>query len=372
MAIANWEAYHEVVLVRRTPQVSSAPTLDLIAPILPAGPLYYSREVSADGQIAVSQGVEQIHPSVSSLLIDMENNPLELWVYRGTDLVQAGPLISWQVQNETITYQARGLLYYTRYMYIWPNTIRYRKFTDQFTIVKDIIDQWQDQNYGNFGLDTSSIGTSGITRKPTYSAQDLNSVSDVMAELGNNDVGFDYFVNPSTREVELYYPRMGTDKSDSVILGGLHREVPSVAYSLAARTFGNIALQTGSWHKSTQGTFVYRGEQSDSTKIVNFGRAAVADSSAELRRPSDVNDYATALLEKHNQPHWTFSNEFIVSSGGFIEDYDAGDTVTIDIDLGFENVIVEVDILTKGVRVDTAGREQVLLVTSSPTEVVIG
>lgn len=230
------EHFYEVVAYARTPQVSGPPQLDLLQRIIAlgggssaGGGLSWSRELCSDGFIIVSTVPETIKGRpLAGRLLDLKNKPVELWMYRDGVLVARGPLIAWQAEGNSVVLNARGMLYYTRYMALTED-MSYNG--DQAFLVQDLIDHHQAKEYGDYGLDTTAIGAHSVTIEQEYKRIDLINVYDEIYALGEQDNGFDIDYDPPSGEVVLHHPQRGSDKTATVILDARGITNPNIAYS---------------------------------------------------------------------------------------------------------------------------------------------
>ena len=70
-------------------------------------------------------------------------------------------MVGGNITSDSVSMTARGLLFYLYYMLV--ETDKTWNATDIYTIAEDMINDWQDQDYGNFGVNTVGIGTAGTT-----------------------------------------------------------------------------------------------------------------------------------------------------------------------------------------------------------------
>lgn len=202
---------YEVVVVARDPRPATAPTFQLVDPVAWRS-IEWSEELSVAQKLTVQCRGASLLDSVRQRLAD-PTWASELWVYRGGDLVFAGPLMGVQTDDtgDGITVTAHGLLSYLDRWIIDSD----QTFTgvDQFTIVKTLVDQWQALEFGHFGIDTGGVGTSGVVRNAKYLRSELHRVGRKVDELAQGVNGFDVEVEPESRALRLWYPQKGMDKS---------------------------------------------------------------------------------------------------------------------------------------------------------------
>ena len=180
-------AHYEVVCWSRTPNQAAVPTYAELDGIRIAGDgsgsggLEWSHELYGDGSLFVTTDPTLLPSSIATRLLQLDTLPMEMGLYRDSVLVQRGPLVGWQIQDKSLTLNAKGLLYYIRYMKI-TSALTYTAVA-QGTIVKGLIDHHQNKDYGNFGLDTATIAATAVTRTREYEAEDLVPIYEEIFEM---------------------------------------------------------------------------------------------------------------------------------------------------------------------------------------------
>ena len=252
--------HYEINVVARTPAESLGPTLELVDRINVHERIYWADELAGPGAATVSADVSRISDSIGERFADLAKTPCELWVYREGQIVHAGPIIGLQTQGNTLTIISQGVLYYLRYMYI-DNTYPSQQGTqlNPFKIVKDLIDNWQDEPYGNFGIKTFHIGrpantpqgTGGsqltsvgegsttydgipwmtdeknkkILRTVSYLGDELREVYAEVEALTLSEDSFDYWIDHSTYVSKYGLQQFGPESRRNLILKGGRRYV---------------------------------------------------------------------------------------------------------------------------------------------------
>ena len=280
----------ELLAVARVPQPSGPPTFITVDPIQWKG-LSWIDELSKPQTLNASCSINSLTESVIQRLRAMQDLPTELWLYRDGQVIFAGPWVGWNIQQETITFQATGLLGYLKYMTVTSDLVF--KQVDQFAIVKGLVDHWQNQSYGNFGIDTSQISASGVLRDATYKQKELHNILQRVTELGLRVNGFDIEVDPTTREMNLWYPQQGTDRSsgeDAIVFDSLSVTSTNVACSAAAGDVASDAYGTGT---GTQDPAY--ASYSDPELLVKFGRTSVTQTFDGVSDQNTLNDYVKSL-----------------------------------------------------------------------------
>lgn len=358
--------FYEVSAFARTPQSSGAPTITFLQRILTLGGasegaeggLSWSRELCSDGFIIVSTMPETIGTALGNRLLDLRSNPVELWLWRDGVLCARGPLVAWQIQGNSIVLNARGLLYYLRYMMINADV---SLNMDQSEVVATLIDTYQGQAYGNFGLDTTSAWSNphGVNIEKEYRRVELINLYDEIHALGETDTGFDVDVDVETGDILLYHPERGTDKSGSVFLDMRGVTTPNIAYSLAAKQFATAAIGSGSGEDGSGNQQSYFAESVEATLRQEFGLAYVGTHITGKTTQSEVNSYTTQARKLANNPYFVPSKEYFPVVGATIDDFEPGDTVTTVYDTGFGEFSIAMPIKNQNISVSPDGEEKI-------------
>ena len=277
---------------------------------------------------------------------------MELWLYRDGSLVQAGPVIGVQTQSSTIVVIARGLQYYLRWMYV-TSDLDYDAI-DQYTITKGLVDHWQSKSYGNFGIDTSGISTSGFTRTILYSADEHPNVLQAIEGLAEYQDGFEFYVDPLTRDLILT-GRRGSDKTGTVILDSRAIPKANAHFSVAHGDFATDGYVAAA---SEADDTVYLGSYTDATGIARWGRAGIVMSAQGIESLALANDYAQTMVEAVNRQRFVPSVGTVYPVlGADVLDFDVGDTVTWVYDYSLGLIETTRDVYKKFVSADSTGQE---------------
>ncbi len=351
--------FYEVVAYTRVPNQSAAPTLAEIGRVLTlggessgaSGGLSWSRELCSDGFLTVATSPEIVVGGLATALQDLKANPIELYLYRDGVLRQRGPLISWQIEGNTLVLQARGLLYYLRYMILLED----KDFNkDQALIAKDLIDQFQAKDYGNYGLVTSGITSHSVTRERVYKKTELINIAKEIRDLSEADNGFDIDVNVTTGAVILTNPQMGTDKSATVFLDARGMVDPNYAYSLAASRFGTAAAGTGTSEENAS----LWAEKIDTATRNAFGLAYVTTHVLGATTAAEIQSYVNQANDLGKAPYFVPSRNYFPVIGATVDDFDQGDTVSFVFDPGFGEFTIQQDVKSTNVSVSPDGNEK--------------
>ncbi len=347
-------ANYDAMLVERVPQAAGAPTLNLIDEIIPKKKIGWSTELIGDGGFITFAAVpDQQSSDVKNILIDIAETACEIWLYRNGVMVQAGPIIGVQTQGPTIVILARSLAYYLRYMFVTAD-LTYTNI-DDWIIGKGLIDHWQALSYGDYGIDTSTIGTSGFTRTIKYVATEAPNIFQRLEKLSEKQDGFEWYVDPLSRKM-IFTARRGSDKSASVILDSRAIASPNTYFSVAAGDYANYGIATGA---TVEGTTTRVGAKTNAVAMAKWGRAGMSVAVDEAETQLVVDDYAQSLVD--SMAHVKFIppvGSAIPVLGASVEDFDAGDTIHWVYDYGLGKFRVNRDVYKRFVSVSTSGDEK--------------
>lgn len=324
-AKASQAVSYELVCVGRIPATQGQPTFLQVDPIDWSG-LSYVDELSKPQQLNVGCQIAGLTEPILQRLRDLATLATELWLYRDGVLVFAGPLLGWQVQSESLTLTAQGLLAYLGMMVVQTDLVY--KQADQFSIVTGLIDQWQALDYGNFGIDTTGISPSGVKRDATYLKTELHNVGQRVYELSQRANGFDVAIDPKSRKLELSYPIQGVDRSsgeDSIVFDARNVTSPNILCSAGVGDVASEAFVTGT--SATGGAAVYATAANTELRS-KYGRTAVTASYQDVSEQSTANDYATALEAARGQALLIPGPDVRVTPDADLRSYTVGDTVS--------------------------------------------
>lgn len=323
----------EVSLVARVPASSGAPALTEVDRLV-CESIKYTDELNRPGSATLACNVASLSDAVKERLADLRSFPSEMWIYADSDIAWAGYPATINLQNEVATLNCTGLLGYTARMGI-TSDVTYTA-QDQFTIAADLINDWQSQTYGHFGIDTSGVGTSGVTRDRTYLRNDLKDVLSAITELGAVLNGFDLYVDPGTRDLVLSYPARGLDLSASVVIDERSIDSASEARSVAGDDLVSDVGSTSSG-QAADGTqsnlYSYR---TNATLQAAFGRTWKGQSFSNIVEQATLDGKGDAFLasrgEQMVQPGVTLIPN--IGNGTQIGGFGVGDTVAYAYDAG--------------------------------------
>jgi hypothetical protein len=351
-------AVFEVVLVNRTPAVTGSPTLT-VANRLVVDTISYTEELNRPGSASLSCPVAGLSSDVKARLVDMAALPSETWIYADSALVWAGEIQTLNIQGQTAQLGCVGLLGYLFRMGV-VNDLTYTA-TDQFTITKGLVDQWQNLNYGNYGIDTSTIGTSGVTRDRTYLRNELHNVGQRVTELGAVIDGFDLKVDPSTRKFVLSSPTQGTDLSASVFVDQRNIDSASIAVSIAPDDLVSDVSATGS-STSPVGvnTTIYSARTTSSVQTA-YGRSWAGLATNGISVSGTLDGAGDAYLGSRNTQLFQPGVTIIPLVGCNIGDFHVGDTINYSYDAGLGIQTSNRRVAKLTVSVDSGGKQRLLV-----------
>lgn len=319
---------YDLVVVARIPQPSGPPTFVEVDPIEWRA-IEYTNTLNKPQNLQASCQIASLTEPVLQRLRSLHTLATELWLYRNGRIVFAGPLQGWQTQGETLTLRARGLQHYLRMMVV-DSDKRFEQ-ADQFAMVKWMVDQWQALEYGNFGIDTSGVTTSGVLRDGTYLRSELHNVGQRVEDLGARRDGFDLDVDPSTRRLQLYYPLKGTDRStgeDSIVLDTRNITSSDMLCSVAPEDLASEAYGSGSEVGQDQALL---SVQSNPNLRAVYGRTAVTASWYDVSQQATLDAHTAGLLDIRDTALILPGPRVRVTPDADLDSYGVGDTVTYDL-----------------------------------------
>ena len=109
-------ATYNVVAVQRTPQSGTVPTLQELGPLEASFDYTDILNEAPEGNFRLD--VDSLQDDIKTSLLDPVAQPLEVWVYRESVKVFAGPLVGHEIKDDLLTIAARGAEFYTAYMLV--------------------------------------------------------------------------------------------------------------------------------------------------------------------------------------------------------------------------------------------------------------
>lgn len=342
---------YELVAVARTQQAAGPPVFTELGPIV-APTITWIRALRGAGTVNFSCIPDRLEQSVLDRLADPATTPLEVWLNRDGALVAAGLVSGCQVQGGTLTVTAPGLLAYLQYMMVDADL--FYPGTDQTLIGKGLVDQWQALPYGDYGIDTSGITASGVTRDRTYLAAENHNVAQRLTDLSQAADGFDIDLDPATRELLLIHPQQGSDLSGSIIFDD--RNITDASVVMAAGP-GDIASEAFGLGGGSSDAAAATSRKVNTSMRAAWGRAAVAGSFDGVTQQTTLDQHTQALLDARADVLFLPGAGLVPTAEVPIGSFDIGDTVTYDYDAGLGRQTGAFRVAELVTSVDEGGRE---------------
>jgi hypothetical protein len=342
---------YEAVVVSVNYQPSGPPTFVEVGP-LPWTGLELLDELGGAGHISVSAPVDKLDSDVKRQLRDLSQTPSEVWIRRNDDtaVIAAGQLTSCRIQSRTVTLTAPGLLSYLSY---WLRDTDYTASgIDQAVIVKQLVDAWQAQSYGNDGLTTTNLVATGVNRDLTLQALDGKFIMPVVQTMGARESGFDLWVNPATRAIMLASPRRGVDRTNDVILDQRSIGQADIGWSVAPGVIGSECFGSSN---STQGASL-SSIRSNTALRATFGRSYIARSWSDISIQGTLDAHVTRALADSGTQLTSIAPGVLPVFGFSYGDFAPGDLITYDFDAGLGRQTFPIRVASIGMTA-TSGRE---------------
>lgn len=342
-----------VEAVARTPQSSGPPTFVDVGPIAYAG-LSWSDELNRPGDIQFSCVPADLEPDVRERFRDLAATPTEIRVTRidgsASAVVARGEVRTRLIQGGSMSVTCAGLLGYLQRMGFSSTTTH---DTDQFTIVKTLVDNSQARSFGDYGIDTSEIGLSGVTREATFDRAEMvrSNVLEQIQRLGEADNGFDIWVEPETRVLRLASPARGADLTDGVFIDARNITSPNEAASIAPSVFGTVAR--GSSTAADPDTAPLFASFVLTSARNAYGDAVIGESHHDIVNQTTLNSHAIALLNAKARQLFTPGPEWLPVLDADVGDFQVGDTIRYAYNAGLGDV--DTGLRVTGLRVNIDG-----------------
>lgn len=319
-------ALYEATFVARIPQQTDSPQFVELGQLKHTS-ISWTQDLTGD-RVDVAVKIPSLTDEIKDRLLELDRTPNELWLHRDGSRVFCGPITSYSVQKQTITMYAPGVADYLRAM-VWSDAYSATD-GDQALIVRDLIDQYQAFDYGNFGIDTTGLTATGVTRDLNLLATEPRALDSIFTEMGNRDNGFDLAVDYEDRRIVMHHPRRGTDLSDIRILDRRNLTDAQLRISVAPGVFAPRIVATSS--SPTGGALTSTAV--DTTAEARFGRMMLAASFSNIERQATLDDHASKLVGTMASPAFVVAPTLVPVADLDVGDIGPGDTVTYDFDLG--------------------------------------
>lgn len=346
---------YELVVVARVPQIQGPPMF-IEVDAIEWKDIRYTDTLSAPQELETSCQLSSVTEPILQRLRRPHENPTELWLYRNGQVVFAGPAIGWRTSGESLTLSARGLLVYLRLMMV-TRDLTFQQ-ADQFTFVTTMIDDWQALDFGHFGIDTSTVGLSGVLRDGTYLKVEQHNVGQRVEELGKRIDGFDAEIDPATRKLQLWYPTKGVDRStgeNAIVIDARNITNGDTMCSVAIGDLASEAFGSGS---SAGGDSALWSEQSNEELRAKYGRTAVAGTWSDVSEQPTLDAHTRGLLDARKEALIVPGPNVRVTPDADLDDYRDGDTISYDL-AGALGVSGPFRIRRRSVAVSSTGQESV-------------
>lgn len=302
--------------VARTPNESSGPTLTVLERIV-APNISWTRNLERSDELRFGCVASRLTPDIRSRMVDLFAAPLEVRLSRDGVLLFAGPLVAYQIQGGTLTGYCGDVGWYTSKMAVHADV----SFTtdDLADIAAGLVDQWQALDFGDYGIDTSTVTATGETQSISYVAAERNFVSDRLKDL-DCDIWF-----TADREMRTALTR-GTDLSDDVILDARNITDGSVSVSIAQSASDAYGVGTG------ESPILSIQEDTDAREA--FGRSAVMETFDGVTQQATL-DAHTERLRDRSASQWFQPGAGLRPVADVdVDTFEPGDTVTYEFDTG--------------------------------------
>jgi len=346
---------YEVTLVSRIPSLSGGPTGAEVNRLV-CESISYTDELNRPGSATLGCPVGSLTDDVGERLRNLAGLPSEAWIYRGGALKWAGEIQTLGLSGQTVTINAVGLLGYTFRMGVTADLVYAN--VDQFAIAKALVDHWQLQGYGHYGIETAGIGLSGVLRDRTYLRNELHNIGTRLAELAAVIDGFDLHINPVTRALVLSYPQRGIDLSGSVFLDRLNVDSASVAMSVAPDDLVSDLSATGTSQSTTGTGSTLYAERSTVAVRTAYGRSWAGQNYDGVSVLATLTGHGDAYLGARTGQLFQPGVTLVPREGAEPGDFAPGDTVAYSYDAGLGEQTASFRVAKIKVDVDKEGRER--------------
>jgi hypothetical protein len=317
---------YELVVVARVPQSNGAPSYIQIDPLSWTS-LNYSQKLNAPDTLDVDVLISTLTEPIKQRLKKPNELATELWLYRNGKVVFAGPLLGGQNQGESLSLAANGLLHYLSWMII-PQDLVFKN-TDQFNIVKGTVDAWQSGPFRHLGIDTTSVGLSGVSLDITYLKSEVNNVFTKITDLAKSANGFDVNVDPASRKLQCYYPLVGVDRSsgpEAIVFDDRNVTDTNVTFSLGPQDLATDAFGAGTGSGQDGALTFYSTYQNDELRQ-KFGAVGIGGTFRDVSTQALNDQFTKALVDARSETLWIPGPNVKVTPDADLSAYDVGDIV---------------------------------------------
>lgn len=318
-------------LVARVPALSGPPALVEVDRLV-FDQLSYVDELNRPGSATVGCPIRSMSDAVKERLAALAVFPSEAWVYQDAALVWAGEVQTVGLRDQTVELGCAGLLGYTWRMGVTSDLT----FTgaDQFAIAAGLVNHWQTQGHGHYGIDTSAVGTSAVLRDRTYLRDELHNIGQRLQELGEVIDGFDMHVDPATRDLVLSYPRRGVDLTASVFFDERNVDSAAVALSAGPEDLATDGSFTGTREGATGENTLTYAARSNAALRASYGRSWVGQNFHNVTVTETVEGHGDAWMQARAGVFFQPGVTVVPRVGADVGDFGPGDTVSYSYDAG--------------------------------------
>ncbi len=343
-------------LVARVPASSGPPTLVEVDRLV-FEQLAYVDELNRPGSASVGCPIRSMSDAVKERLAALDGFPSEVRIFRDSTLAWVGEVQTLALQDQVVTLNCAGLLGYTFRMGVTADL----PFSadDQFAIAAGLVDHWQALSYGDYGIVTSGVGASGVTRDRTYLRNELHNIGLRLQELGAVDDGFDMHVDPASRALVLSYPTRGVDLSASVFFDDRNIDSASVAMSVAPDDLVTDLSATGTREDSAgENTITYAARENAPLRVT-YGRSWAGQNFQNVTVAETVEGHGDAYLGARGGVMFQPGVTVVPRVGADIGDFGPGDLVSYSYDAGLGRQSGTYRISKVTVSVDSDGKQRI-------------
>ena len=274
----------------------------------------------------------------------------EIWVYRDDQLVKAGPL--WDAvpssSEKSISCSAMDIL---DYLDVRLTHAQEFSAVDQTAIAWGLINYTQGLTDGDLNVNSGTLNT-GISRSATWREYDNKYILEAISDLSEMTDGFDFNIDPDTRNFNAYYPRPQRDNSLELVY-------PQHIRKYAVQYMGKYMRNS----VGVQGQDPSYATAVDTTSRSTYGLREYGDSYRDAQLVTDLDNYASRIRDQRKDPK---EYPTITLRADLIDIFDSniikyGDKIHVIIEDGYVNVNATLRYITAQVSVDKQGSESVVL-----------
>lgn len=266
-----------------------------------------------NGQLLLSD--ERIANTLGTSSIDYSTMPARtgLYIERNGTIVWGGVIWSRSYTSQSAVMSLAGRefeSYYGRRRI--TNTTVFGPDTDQFTVIKTLIDNANAVLHGDIGITTTDITTCGVTIPDVFAVYDYErrNLLDTVSDLAKQEppYGFDFHVDVGydsnknlTRKFQLFYPHKGNDYATNQFSPLLEFPGSIVAYSYPENGSAVVNTLYGFGAGSSDSQYVSSQQSSDSF-VNGFPLLEDTASYSQIPDPRVVDNLTRAAVLAKDKP----------------------------------------------------------------------